>query len=95
MDSFFVEFFRLSQYRSLRVDSDDLYLRVQLLDLPGDASQSAPCASADDDVVDPALALVVDLLGGLVVVRQGVGWVLVLVEDVRVGKVLLEIYGDT
>eukprot|EP00760_Papus_ankaliazontas_P014959 PhM_4_TR161/c0_g1_i1/m.13822 len=71
------------------VDSDDLCLRRVLLEVARDAGERAAGASANDEHIDLAAALLQDLRGRATVVRIWVVDVFVLVKDVVMHGVLL------
>ena len=70
VDSFLVEVIRLSKDRTVGVNTDNLDLRVKLLELSGDTSNLASSTSTNDNIVNFATALVVNFLTSFVVVSK-------------------------
>mmetsp|Transcript_28925 Transcript_28925/g.54158 ORF Transcript_28925/g.54158 Transcript_28925/m.54158 type:complete len:240 (-) Transcript_28925:365-1084(-) len=78
---------------SYGVDADDLHSWNLLFQLACHPSDGSSRSRAHDDVVDFAVRLLQQLLGGGQVVRHWVGGVSVLVEDVRVREFLVQPLG--
>src|SRR5204862_7244983 len=76
--------------RALGIDADDLAARNLALDRARDARDRATRTGGHHDRIEPAAALIDDLATCAFVVRDRVGWIRVLVEDVRVRNHFLE-----
>jgi hypothetical protein len=84
-----------SKDTSVRIGSNDLDVLVVLLEATSDTSNGTTGTSTSDKSSDVTTSLLPDLLGGAELVGVGVVLVAVLVEDVGVGKLLLETSSNT
>jgi hypothetical protein len=72
VNAFFVEVLRECQDGAIRVNTNDLNLRVELLQFSGDTRNLATGTGTNDYIINFPAALIEDFLSSFVVMGQGI-----------------------